>query len=246
MKGKHKGRAQRKLAVFDIDGTIFRSSLVIELTNELVRKEIFPKKAVTEIESDYIAWLNREGGYEDYLRKVVEAYEKYIIDCREEDVMLAVDNVLNNERKKLYRYTRDLIKKLKKNNYFLFAISGSPGHILTSFAKGIGFDKYLGGYYEVVDGKFTGRQPFGNPAWNKKKTLEEFLEKHSNKFDLKSSIGVGDTESDIAFLKMVGHPIAFNPNKKLANYAKKKGWQIVVERKDVIYKLSDFKFTKTD
>jgi len=54
---------------------------------------------------------------------------------------------------------------------------------------------------------------------------------------LKGSVGVGDTESDIAFLKMVEKPICFNPNQKLYQYAKRAGWKIVVERKDVIYHL---------
>ena len=232
----------KKLAVFDIDGTLFRSSLLIELTNLLVKKKIFPASAYKEIEGDYINWLNRESGYENYIGQVVRVYEKNITGKSEKDIEKAVKEVLKNEKKKLYRYTRYLIKKLKSENYFLFAISGSPGHILTSFAKDMGFDKYLGGYYEVIDGKFTGAQPYGNPANNKKKTLLEFLEKYDNQFDLKKSVGVGDTESDISFLEMLGHPIAFNPNKKLAEHAKKNKWKIIVERKDVIYGVSEFEF----
>lgn len=235
----------RKLAIFDIDGTIFRSSLLIVLTNALVEKNFFPKNARIEIKDDYKAWLNREGEYENYIEKVIDVYTKYIVGLKEEDVIRVVDEVLEDEKKKLYRYTRDLIKKLKSEDYFLFAISGSPGHILTSFAKDIGFDKYLGGYFEIVGGKFTGRQPFGNPAEDKRKTLAEFLEKSEIEFDLKNSIGIGDTESDIAFLEIVGNPIAFNPNKSLAEYAKKNNWKIVVERKDVIYDISDFEFLET-
>jgi len=235
----------QKLAVFDIDGTIFRSSLLIVLTNALVEKNFFPKNARIEIKDDYKAWLNREGEYENYIEKVIDVYTKYIVGLKEEDVIRVVDEVLEDEKKKLYRYTRDLIKKLKSEDYFLFAISGSPGHILTSFAKDIGFDKYLGGYFEIVGGKFTGRQPFGNPAEDKRKTLAEFLEKSEIEFDLKNSIGIGDTESDIAFLEIVGNPIAFNPNKSLAEYAKKNNWKIVVERKDVIYDISDFEFLET-
>lgn len=49
----------KKLAVFDIDGTLFRSSLLIELTNLLVKKKIFSTSAYKEIEGDYINWLNR-------------------------------------------------------------------------------------------------------------------------------------------------------------------------------------------
>jgi phosphoserine phosphatase len=47
----------------------------------------------------------------------------------------------------------------------------------------------------------------------------------------------GDTESDIPMLELVEIPIAFNPNKKLFEHAKARGWRTVVERKDVIYEL---------
>lgn len=233
---------KKKLAVFDIDGTLFRSSLLIELTKVLVARKVFSVKVEKEIEKDYKAWLNREKGYERYIGKVVTVYEKNIKGKNEKEIEDAVEKVLKNEKKKLYRYTRSLIKKLKSEGFFLFAISGSPGHILTSFAKDIGFDKYLGGYYEIINGKFTGNQPYGNPASDKKKTLLNFLERYNNQFDLEKSIGIGDTESDISFLEMLGNPIAFNPNRKLAEHAKKKKWKIIVERKDVIYDLSSFEF----
>jgi len=34
----------KKVAIFDIDGTIFRSSLLIELTDALIQEDIFPSK----------------------------------------------------------------------------------------------------------------------------------------------------------------------------------------------------------
>jgi len=52
---------------------------------------------------------------------------------------------------------------------------------------------------------------------------------------LDNSYGVGDTESDASFLKMVENPIAFNPNQNLKEIAEKNNWKIVVEKKDVIY-----------
>ena len=54
---------------------------------------------------------------------------------------------------------------------------------------------------------------------------------------LQHSIGVGDTETDIPFLEMVAKPICFNPNSKLYRYAKRMKWDVVVERKDVVYEL---------
>ncbi|MFH1671614.1 MAG: HAD-IB family hydrolase, partial [Candidatus Portnoybacteria bacterium] len=54
---------------------------------------------------------------------------------------------------------------------------------------------------------------------------------------LTDSVGVGDSESDIAFLELVKKPICFNPNSRLYHHAKSAKWKIVVERKDVIYTL---------
>ena len=70
---------------------------------------------------------------------------------------------------------------------------------------------------------------------DKASILKRAMEKEN--LMLEHSIGVGDTESDIAFLEMVAQPICFNPNKKLYRYAKRMGWKVVVERKDVVYEL---------
>ena len=70
---------------------------------------------------------------------------------------------------------------------------------------------------------------------DKAKVLQRAVAKEG--LTLKDSYGVGDTESDIPLLKLVEHPVCFNPNQKLYTYAKHAGWPIVVERKDVVYKL---------
>ena len=49
---------------------------------------------------------------------------------------------------------------------------------------------------------------------------------------------MGDTEGDIPMLSVVENPICFNPNAKLAEVARANGWDIVIERKDVIYEWS--------
>jgi phosphoserine phosphatase len=54
---------------------------------------------------------------------------------------------------------------------------------------------------------------------------------------LRGSVGVGDTESDISFLKLVEKPICFNPNQTLYRAARRFGWRVVVERKDVVYEI---------
>ena len=232
---KNKKNIKRKVAIFDIDGTIFRSSLLIEVTEALIQEKIFPRRAEDVYKKAYKKWTERKGSYEDYIMAVVDAFLVNIKGVKPKDFARIAKNVTTFHRNRVYRYTRDLVKELHKKNYYLLAISLSPKEIVQEFAKTLGFDKTYGLIYEVgANKKFTGRT-LENTIFDKAKILKRVIEKEG--LTLKGSIGVGDTESDIAFLKMVKTPICSNPNSKLYNEAKRRGWRVVVERKDIIYNL---------
>ena len=144
--------------------------------------------------------------------------------------------VVAQQSKRVYRYTRDLIVKLKKDDYFIVAISQSPKTILDEFCKAHGFDKVYGRIYEIgPQDRFTGEMTDAHLVENKANIVARVFQ---NESVLKEgSVGVGDTESDIPLLQMVEHPICFNPNQVLYTHAKRESWEVVVERKDVIYEL---------
>lgn len=227
---------QTKVAIFDIDGTIFRSSLLIEITNACIDAEIFPKKVKNVYSLAYENWVNRQGSYEKYISAVIEVFEKNIKGVKYSEFIKVARQVINAQQKHTYRYTRDLVKELHKKKYFLLAISNSPKEIVQAFCEHLGFDKVYGRAYEVgKDKKFSGKISFLDLISDKAKIVQRAIEKGN--LSLKGSVGVGDSESDIAFLKLVDNPICFNPNKKLYQHAQKKKWGVVVERKDVIYKI---------
>ena len=229
MKGK-------KLAVFDIDGTIFRSSLVVELVEAMIQAGIFKPNVRKVYAASFKRWLNREDDYEKYINAVVKAYINNIHGIEYKKYSKLANKVIKFHSNRVYKYTRDLIKNLKTKNYFLLAISHSPNEAVQTFANIFGFDAVYGRIFEVdKNGKMTGNMVYRDLIDHKEKVIKRVLEKHN--LTLKGSIGVGDTENDIPVFKMVDHPICFNPNQKLYNYAKKKNWPIVVERKDVIYHL---------
>lgn len=235
------GRKLQKVAVFDIDGTIFRSSLLVEMIESLIAEGVFPKEARRFYADSWRRWQARSGtaksgfSYYEYISNVVLAYRKYIQGVRRADVWRVADKVVDFHKVRLYRFTRDLIQGLDKT-HFLLAISHSPYEAVAPFAKSLGFDKVYAQVYEVDKRvRFTGRVLYEDIILNKSKVLKRALAKEG--LALEGSVGVGDTESDIPFLKMVGRPIAFNPSLKLYRCAQKHGWEVVVERKDVIYKL---------
>jgi len=223
---------KNKIAVFDIDGTIFRKNLHYELLDELVYMKIFPREVKKQLVGVYGDWLNNEGTYETYREKLVKLYEENLKGCRKNDINKAAEIVTRFNVKRIYVFARDLIKKIK-DSYLLVAISGSPVEIVSRYSAALGFDFSFGSVYEIDEkGFYTGKAIF-EPTKNKGAVVKQFV--YENNLSLEDSLGVGDTESDAAFLKIVEKPIAFNPNSNLKEIAKKKGWKIVIEKKDVIY-----------
>ena len=229
-----KSSIPEKVAVFDIDGTLFRSSLIIELLEELIDEGVMPWRARKIFEKEYVLWLDRRGSYEDYIMKVVEAYMRNIKGVRLDATMNVARHLMLFHKNRVYRFTRDLIKKLQKTHYLL-AISHSPYHVVEPFCREWGFRKVYAKFYETDKlGYFTGDIIEEDLIMDKGKILTRAMEKEH--LTLTGSVGVGDSETDIPFLKMVSRPIAFNPNMGLYRAAKRRKWPIVVERKDVIYK----------
>jgi len=226
----------KRIAIFDIDGTIFRSSLLIEVTEAMIQEGLFAHSAKKMYHAAYRKWSDRKGAYDDYIWGVVRAFEGHIKGVSRKEFLKVVRRVVSFHRDRVYRYTRDLVKDLKKKKYTIIAISHSPKELVDEFCSMYGFDKTYGRVYEVsAKGIFTGRVLHLELINDKAKLLKRAVAKKG--FSLKGSVGVGDSEGDISFLKLVDKAVCFNPNKKLYAHARRAGWEVIVERKDVVYHL---------
>jgi HAD superfamily hydrolase (TIGR01490 family) len=227
---------KQKVAFFDIDGTVFRSSLFIELVEKLIEEGVFPTEAREEYQDVYNRWLDREGGYQEYIQAMVHTFYNHIKGVHYGVFADLGKEVVAQHNKRVYRYTRDLIKELKADNYFVVAISQSPKAILDEFCREYGFDKVYGRIYDIGPTDcFTGEIIDEHIIQNKANIIKRVFEKEE--VTPESSVAVGDTEGDISMLESVSKPICFNPNKELYTYAKQMDWKVVVERKDVIYQM---------
>ena len=223
------------LAVFDVDGTLFRRGLLPALTRRLVNEGIFSERVREELSRDYYAWVERRGSYDTYDRLVVDLFLRELNGVTVADLQRCARAEVEAHGRRLHMYTRDVALRLKQAGHQLVAISGSPQEILDLFLKPLGFDRSWGTVLaQDARGCYTGGV-LHYPCRNKRQVLEEFLQEAN--IDLEGSVGMGDTLSDVGFLEMVWTPIAFNPNRDLLEVARQRGWPIVVERKDVNYNL---------
>ncbi len=228
---------KQKIAIFDIDGTIFRKNLQFELINELSWMDIFPRSMRNKIVVLYTNWLEHKGTYEQYRLGLVELYEKHIPGCKVVDIERASKAVISFHQDRTYVFAEKIIDKLRKENYHLIAVSGSPIEIVREYDKThLRFDAVFGSVYGFNEkGVYTGESEY-EPVKNKGNLVKQYVYEHN--LTLEDSYGMGDTESDASFLDIVANPIAFNPNENLKTIAQEKGWRIVVEKKDVVYDIS--------
>ncbi len=225
----------QKFAAFDIDGTLFRSGLYREVFYELYKMGVLPSDLGEETTLKHREWRHRVHGnaFEEFERIMVGGLDSYLPQLRISDYDEAVTRVLDKKAENVYVYTRDLIKRLKADNYFIIAISGSQQELVEPFAQRYGFDASIGQQWERGDEFFTGNVVKTHTG--KEKIIQRLIDEHN--LTLKGSYAVGDSNGDSGMLNIVDNPIAFNPTYELLEKALANNWKIVVERKNTSYEI---------
>ena len=229
-------------AFFDIDGTICRNSLLTEHFKKMIKYELIDSLEYEEkVRDTYMLWAERVGDYDGYLLKLTETYVNAMTGISEKDNDIVSDQVMKLKGNRVYSYTRKMIQWHKEQGHLVIFISGSPDFLVSRMAKKWGADDFCGSIFHVKDGVLSGEI---SPMWdsvNKMKSIDMFCKKYN--IDLKESYAYGDTHGDYSMLMLTGHPRAINPSFELLNSIKenkelKEKTEIIIERKDVIYKVT--------
>ena len=112
--------------------------------------------------------------------------------------------------------------------------AGRPAYIVTAVSQEMAemmahvliFDGGLGMRSEIADGRYTGR-PDGPFTYRegKAEAIREMAARDG--IDLAESYAYSDSESDLPMLRLVGNPVAVNPDPELRRIAREEGWRII-------------------
>src|SRR5207247_1330075 len=112
--------------------------------------------------------------------------------------------------------------------------AGRPVYIVTAASQEIAellatvlvFDGGIGARSEVRDGVYTGR-PEGPFTYRdgKAEAIREVARREG--YDLAEGFAYSDSESDLPMLRVVGHPVAVNPDAELLRVAREEGWEVM-------------------
>jgi len=236
---------KRKAAFFDIDGTLYREGLITEVFKKMVTHEIIaPEKWTDDVRPAFMLWDRRQGEYDEYLSKMVEIFKETTIGISKEHIEQIARRVVEQKGERVYQFTRRELERHRKENHLVIVISGSPNELVAEMAKKHQFDDFRGTVYKTdANGIYTGEIV---PMWDSKsklKAMKQLAEQYD--LDLMECWSYGDTNGDLTMFENTGHPCAVNPTRELLMNIRSdaelmKRIRVVVERKDVIYKIDPY------
>ena len=109
----------------------------------------------------------------------------------------------------------------------VFIVTAAAQELANTLAQVLAFDGGIGSQFsEVRDGVFTG-QPTGYFVYraDKARAVQELARNEG--IDLSHSYAYSDSESDLPMLRLVGNPVAVNPDRELDSVARAEGWEIL-------------------
>ena len=229
----------KRLAIFDVDNTLNRRSLGTELLRQLAGEGIVSSDVFNDLASFRERYHSGSMTRSEYVEANLHLYADRYKGLHYGDVFDVAKHVAARATDDIYQYTSKLLETFQNEEYFLLAISHSPKFIVDEFCALLNFDKSYGVMFEIgPQSYFTGNITDLHIIMNKANVVKRVLELEKENVTLEGSVGVGDAATDISFLDLVDKAICFNGDQVLYKHAKRNGWNIVVEHKDVIYPIT--------
>jgi len=126
---------------------------------------------------------------------------------------------------KVQPYARQEMSMHKEAGRRIIIATTSPDDMVRPLAAALGFDDVIATHYARTEGVFIGDVD-GHYVWGKGKLAAVQEWASTNDCDLSESWAYSDSYYDLPMLNGVGHPVAVNPDPRLAVAAAAKRWPI--------------------
>jgi HAD superfamily hydrolase (TIGR01490 family) len=212
------------LALFDLDNTLLNGDSDYEWGCFLVKK-----KLVDEV--DYEAANTHF--YEQYKQGTLDIHEysAFSFQPLSEHSMEALQ-ILHAEfmeeviQPMIGERAKSLIKKERERGCVVMVVTATNSFITGPIVQAFGIDNLLATESKIVEGRYT-TEIEGIPCFRegKVKRLENWLAQ--NGMSLKGSRFYSDSINDLPLMEKVETAIAVDPDEKLADVARQRGWEII-------------------
>lgn len=218
-----------RVAIFDFDGTLYAKETYQLLMDHLKNHPVYH----TRFKRFYRSVLP------PYLGHKLKVYPTHKMRARSMEVYLeALEGLSANELEAFFEEVSDKmrsdfnpqvvsqIKKHAKDGLHVMLVSGAYSPLLHIVTEGLPFDTIIGTDIPLNNRTLDTKAPLHHiQGLRKNEQIEAFL--GDKEIDWVNSFAYGDSYSDLSVLKLVGNPVAVQPEQRLKDFAEKRNWQII-------------------
>ena len=212
-------------AFFDLDKTLIEGSSAIHFGRAAYRAGMMSRRQLVRD-----LWANvrfrlqgsTDEGTEELKRRVLDS----IAGRRVEELARLSPDVLAGVLPRLYPEMLAEAWSHQDAGRPVYIVTAASQELAEMLAHVVGFDGGIGFRSEVRDGHYTGRAagPFTYRS-GKAEAVRQIAERDG--IDLSESYAYSDSESDLPMLRLVGHPVAVNPDDELRRVVREEGWRVI-------------------
>jgi HAD superfamily hydrolase (TIGR01490 family) len=212
-------------AFFDLDKTLIEGSSALHFARAAYRTGMLSRRQLARD-----AWANArfrlrgstDEGTEELKQRVLDA----IAGQRTVDLARLGPHVLAGVLPVVYQEVLDEAYAHQDAGRPVYIVTAASQELADVLAQVLVLDGGIGMRAEVRDGVYTGRAdgPFTYRE-GKAEAIRQLAAREG--IDLAESYAYSDSESDLPMLRVVGHPVAVNPDPALLRIARQEGWRIM-------------------
>jgi HAD superfamily hydrolase (TIGR01490 family) len=213
-------------AFFDVDNTLMQGASMFHLARGLHRRRFFTTRDILGA-----AWKQA------YFRLVGVEDPEHVADARSSALAFIRGHPVSELQElaeeifdeamahRIWPGTRALAQLHLDQGQRVWLVTAAPIEIATIIVRRLGLTGALGTVSEQVDGVYTGRlvgEMLHGPA--KAEAVAALAEREG--LDLQRCSAYSDSYNDLPMLNLVGDPVVINPDSRLRDHARARGWRI--------------------
>jgi HAD superfamily hydrolase (TIGR01490 family) len=177
------------------------------------------------------AWANirfrLRGATDEDTQVLRERISASLAGTRVRDLQRLGADVLAGVLPRIYPQMLALAHEHQDEGRQVFIVTAASQDLASLLAHVLVLDGAIGSTFsDVRDGVYTGT-PTGLFVYgsDKARAIRRLAEREE--IDLETSYAYSDSESDLPMLRVVGHPVAVNPDRELLRVAHEQGWEVL-------------------
>jgi HAD superfamily hydrolase (TIGR01490 family) len=213
-------------AFFDLDRTLMEGSSAFQFGRAAYRAGLLSRR---QLVND--AWANirfrLRGATDADTQALRDRVSASLAGTRVRDLDRLGADVLAGVLPRIYPQMLALAHEHQDHGLPVYIVTAASQELASLLAHVLVLDGAIGSEFsEVRNGVYTGR-PTGLFIYGTEKATAIRQLAEREEIDLTASFAYSDSASDLPMLRVVGHPVAVNPDRELLRVAHEEGWEVL-------------------